>query len=466
MPIALGAVFYLATRTRKILHLFLIGWTFGLVFFLLGLWWVYAALSGHVGFSPLPALLLTVLFCSVLSLATALPTALAGLCQNTGCRLFSLAALWTIAEWCRGWWFTGFPWLSFGYSQIPNSPFAAWTPLLGIHGVSWALLMVVACALAAFHWRRNRQALPALAAAIFILTAPALVPDGHRQSGGELRVSLLQGNVAQTLKWDPDQVIKALSDYQKMAQETGEQLIILPETAWPVPFYSLPQEYVAGWHDIATEQQGMVIAGVFLEEGDDTYNAAVLLDGEQVKDYRKTHLTPYGEYQPFPDLARRWLRSEAIQFSGLTAGEENKTLTLPGGTQAGMSICYEDAFGDEWREQLPHAHFLVNITNDAWFDTTAMPYQHLQISQARALETGRWLVRAANTGVTAIINERGEVVRALPLKSQEALTGTIQLRQGATPYVLIGDTGIALIAGLMLLAAAVVDRRKRASPNS
>ena len=314
--------------------------------------------------------------------------------------------------------------------------------------------------------RRNRQALPALAAAIFILTAPALVPDGHRQSGGELRVSLLQGNVAQTLKWDPDQVIKALSDYQKMAQETGEQLIILPETAWPVPFYSLPQEYVAGWHDIATEQQGVVIAGVFLEEGDDTYNAAVLLDGEQVKDYRKTHLTPYGEYQPFPDLARRWLRSEAIQFSGLTAGEENKTLTLPGGTQAGMSICYEDAFGDEWREQLPHAHFLVNITNDAWFDTTAMPYQHLQISQARALETGRWLVRAANTGVTAIINERGEVVRALPLKSQEALTGTIQLRQGATPYVLIGDTGIALIAGLMLLAAAVVDRRKRASPNS
>ena len=458
LPLALLLLFYLIWHNPLPRHIFAAGLAFAFAFFLSGLWWIFSALSGHVGLPVAAALSLTALLCLLLALfpATALLLAAWLTLPGSAMRLIVAAACLTLTEWLRSWLFTGFPWLMPGYSQIPSGWLAGWAPLLGVLGVTLILGLSVACVLILLVPRRWLQALLAL---VVFAAAPSLVNSAWRwvTPAGQVSVSLLQGNVPQSLKWEEEIVVQALADYLRMAEAATGRIIILPETALPMPMAALPSGYISRLRALADERLGSIVIGVFRQDEAGIYNAAVALEKNTAAEYRKVHLTPYGEYLPFADVLQPLLGAAGIPYSGLSPGDRSPPLPLVDGMYTSLSICYEILFADEWRHQLPAALFLTHITNDAWFDKTIMPHQHLRIAQARALETGRWLVRAANTGVTAVIDNDGRVVDQLPQKVRGVLTHDITLYRGATPYVLLGDSTAVLLA-LLLLAGGIGQR--------
>ncbi|MCH9705640.1 MAG: apolipoprotein N-acyltransferase [Proteobacteria bacterium] len=456
-PIALGILFYWAARSDYIWHNFSLGLAFGFSFFSAGLWWIDSALAGHIGLPGSAAALLTILFALFLAVFPALALALATVLTPSGgiSRLLSLAASWTFLEWIRSWLLSGFPWLSLGYSQIPDGWLAPWAPIVGIFGVTFALTLMVVAVLTLLTLRKRRGIglilLLLLASAPFINNVWKWTPPA-----GTLTISLLQGNVKQSLKWEAEEVRRALADYIELAEAAEGRIIIMPETALPMRIEDLPDGYIERLQRIATERYGAVITGLFLEEEEKIYNAAVVLNERSDERYRKIHLTPYGEYLPFADVLQPLLGAADIPYANLSAGATPAPpLRLPDGILAAIFICYEAIFGNEVRQRLPAALFLINITNDAWFDQTAMPQQHLQMAQARALESGRWLVRAANTGITAVINAKGQVVATLPEQVRGVLTEQIILQSGSTPYVIWGDAAIVLLVLLILFAGAL-----------
>ena len=370
-------------------------------------------------------------------------------------RFLPLPLAGALAEWLRGILFTGFPWLAIGYSQTEPSPLSGWLPLLGIDGVNLAVAL-----LAVFFvllMRRNMRTAAVMGIICIIGGGLLLTKVSWTTGKGHISVSLLQGNVPQSLKWQAGAVEKAMRDYLSMAKQASGKLIILPETALPIRWSDIPADYLQSLQEAAGD--GAILAGLFMEDNG-LHNAAAVLDKNGIgADYRKRHLTPYGEYLPFANILSPLLLAADIPYFSLSAGKKSAALPLLS-TFAGISICYEDAFGDEWRSQLPAAQFLVNMTNDGWFDGSVMLAQHLQISQVRAAEFGRWLARATNTGLTAIINHKGEIVDFLPPQTQGILAGDIDLRIGATPLVRWGIWPSLLLSALLLLAVWAVGWRR------
>lgn len=456
MPPALAFLFYLILQSRHWRTAAAAGFVFGLLFFGCGLWWIYGALSGYIGLPAIAALILWILLCAALSLYPALAAAAARRIGGGGGGI-ALAGLWALAEWLRGWLFSGFPWLAVAYSQTEVSPVFGWLPVVGIAGANLILALVCTIPVVAVKFPKLRVAALAIMAAV-LGGGAALANYEWTRPAGVMDVSLLQGNVAQNLKWRDGEVARAMKDYLRMAENAPGRLIVLPETALPMRFANLSASYVAALRKIAAGREGAVLTGVFVEERAELYNAAVAIGDFPAAVYRKRHLTPYGEYLPFAAVLRPLLLAADIPYNSLAAGKAAAALPLPG-VRVAVSICYEDAFGDEWRTQLPQAQLLINITNDGWFDGSAMLLQHRQMSQARAAEFGRWLVRATNTGQTAIINQRGRVVAELAAGTQGMLNGEVMLREGATPFVRFGEWP-ALVLSLVSVVGGLWYRRR------
>lgn len=469
MAPSLAVLFFVVARSQTRFAAAVAGFAFGLAFFGIGLRWIFGALGGYIGLPLLAAAALSALLCAALSLYPALVAALSwrdGFSRTPEERardratiLLSLAGLWSFGEWLRGGLFGGFPWLAAGYSQTAESPLHGWLPIFGIAGVN--LFTALTAALLALLFSRPWNA-PRTAAAVFALAAiwggGALAARLEwTRPAGEISVSLLQGNVRQELKWREGEVERALRDYLRMAEESPGRWIILPETALPMRLSDVPPEILSALRGLAAERDGAVLAGVFAEEGGELFNAAAALGDFPAADYRKRHLTPYGEYLPFAEVLRPILLAADIPYNSLAAGGRAAAMSLPGG-EAAVSICYEDIFPAEWRTQLPRAGVLINITNDGWFDGSAMPRQHFRMSQARAAEFGRGLARATNTGITALTDHRGRTISELPESRRGALHGTITLRAGATPFVRYGELP-ALALSAMLIFGAMLWRR-------
>ena len=248
-------------------------------------------------------------------------------------------------------------------------------------------------------------------------------------AGEEITISLLQGNVKQKIKWQPGAVEQALADYLQMAIQAKGRIIILPETALPMIKSDLPRGYADILDDIAAARNGAIIAGMFEKQNGKTYNAAVAFGDFAASSYRKRHLTPYGEYLPFAEITAPFLQREWMAFFALSPGVRDTPLTIPF-ANIGIAICYEDIFGGELRTAMAQADFLANLTNDGWFDGSMMAAQHLRYSQTRALESAKDIVRATNTGISAIINHRGKIISQLPPQTTAILEGAITTRTG------------------------------------
>lgn len=434
-----------------------LGFAFGLGWFGLGTSWVYVSINTYGGLPAPLAALATLLFCLVLALFPALAALLFATLRRAPqlARAAAFAALWTLAEWARSWAFTGFPWLSLGYSQAPPSPLAGYAPVLGVYGVT--LATAAAAALLVVSLRRGgagpRRLAAVLALAVLALGA-ALRPVAWTAPQGEpLRVALLQGNVAQDLKWRPEQLDDSLRIYLELLRTHPAQLTLLPETAIPAFLDQVPDEYLRTLRGHARAQGGDVVFGVVTGEGDRYANAAVSLGMAPMQVYAKSHLVPFGEFVPpgfqwFLDLMQ-------IPLSGFTPGPDRQAPLRLDGQEVAVDICYEDAFGTEIARALPQATLLVNLSNTAWFGDSLAAPQHLQIAQLRALETGRPMLRATNTGMTAVVAPDGTVQAVLPPFVRDALVAEVRGYAGVTPFARWGNLAALALAALLLAAAAL-----------
>lgn len=431
------------------------GFCYGLGFFLTGVSWVYVSLHDVGGMAAPLAVVATLLFCAYLALFPALAGYAFGRWRGASAwRDAALAAgCWTLAEGLRGWAFTGFPWLALGYSQAPPSPLAGFAPLVGSYGVG----LIAAFLAAALIFHRCRGWIVAVGVALVGLglrdvawTTPV---------GEPISVSLLQGNVPQSLKWDPQHLSLSIDSYVRLARENPATLTVLPETAIPLFFDQLPRETLD-----SLAQHGDLLLGMAVRHRDGSYvNAAVAVSPDPtlgVRIYAKRHLVPFGEYVPpgfawFYDLVH-------IPMSNFSAGPPEQPPMAIAGQWIAPNICYEDLFGEGIIRALPQATLLVNLTNTAWFgDSLAQP-QHLQIARMRALETGRMMLRATNTGITAAIAPDGRVLDQLPAFTVGALRVEAQGFSGLTPYARWGNAPALLLAiGAILPACLAVWRRRR-----
>lgn len=454
--LALAGLFYLWSIAPGSKWAALEGFAFGLGFFGTGVSWVYVSLHDFGGMPFAAAVAATALFCALLALFPALAGGLQGHLKNTPAALRLMAlipALWALSEWLRGWILTGFPWLAMGYSQPPTSPLSGFASLLGVYGVS---LMTALCAGAlTLLITGNRRSQAVIAITLVLGSGWALKQVEWVEAVGDpITISLLQGNIEQDIKWRPEQARATLETYSALAAMSHGKLIIMPETAIPMFITDLPPFYLDRLKALGRQRGGDVVFGMPEEDAPGEYfNSAFSLGTSSPQTYRKSHLVPFGEFLPLRPLLDWILNILHIPLSDFSRGAEVQQPISVAGVKLAVDICYEDVFGEEIIRQLPQATMLANLTNDAWFGHSIGPWQHLQIAQMRAMESGRTMVRATNTGVTAIINQRGEVEKQAPIFVTTILEGTAQAFQGSTPFVRFGNLPTLLLIILLLLPA-------------
>lgn len=462
-PVAVATLalfFWLVERAPSPRDAALRGFAFGLGLFLAGVSWVYVSLN-EFGMMPAPlAAIATLGFCAYLAL---FPAALAWIARRWAAppwagALLVLPALWVLAEWLRATLFTGFPWLTFGYTQI-DSPLAGFAPISGVFGLSLGIALTAGAILAMASVRpRARLALVALVV--------ALHGTGHVLQGVQwtqprpapISVALLQGNIPQELKFVPGRFESILDTYGRQVASTKARLIVLPETAVPRFLDEVDPRWLETLREHAIANGGDVLVGI--PTGDiraDYFNSVISLGSSAPQTYSKLHLVPFGEFVP-PGFG--WVvQVLRIPLSDFTRGAAEQRPLAIAGERIAVNICYEDAFGAEIIRQLPEATILVNVSNVAWFGDSLAPAQHLEISRMRAIETGRPMLRATNTGVTAIIEPRAGGVRQLAQFTEGVLEGEVHGATGTTPYIRFGDRPVLLAAAALLLLAAALRRR-------
>jgi len=443
-----------------------LGFAFGFGLFGAGIAWLYVALHDYGGMPMLLAAIAIAIFAALLALFPAIVGyAQARLRARFGGRegvpvfvvmLLLIPALWVLLEWLRGLLFTGFPWLVMGYTQAADSPLAGYAPLFGVYGVS--LLMAVSAGLLALLWqvRMDKPGKIALAGLLLLWLAGAALRtvEWVQPEGEPFKVSLLQGNIEQGIKFEEGSLVYSMETYRRLAQSTDARLIVMPETALPMLREEVPENYGNILRKHARQNAGDMLIGLFERDRGLYYNSVVSLGSSQSQSYRKNHLVPFGEFIPLRPVLG-WLINELlhIPMSDQARGGERQQLLQVAGQEVAVNICYEDVFGEEIIRYLPEASLLVNVTNDAWYGKSHAAMQHNQISQMRALETGRMMLRATNTGVTSIIGNDGRVQQMLPQHEEGVLSGMVQGYSGSTPYVRWGNAAMLGLIGLMLAAA-------------
>jgi apolipoprotein N-acyltransferase len=421
---------------------FLRGYLFGLGQYGFGVSWIYVSLHDYGGADGVTATGLTALFVMFLALYPALAGFLARRFSPSASPAVSLLlvfpSIWVLVEWFRGWFLSGFPWLQVGYSHI-TTPLGAIGPLAGVYGVSLAVAALSGLFLYAFYGRRYRAILAMVG--IFAVCAGLGRIQWTQPAGAPFKASLLQGNVPQNVKWQPEFQQATLDLYTEMTRKHWDsRLIIWPETAVPAFYHQVKDTYFAKLQGEAEQNDSDLLIGIPVLElpTDNYYNALVGL-GSHSGAYFKRHLVPFGEFLPLRPVLGFVLDLLEIPLSDFSRGAEGQEPLVAAGYPLAATICYEDIFGQESLTDLPRAAYLVNVTNDAWFGDSIAPHQHLQMAQMRARETGRYMLRATNTGVTAVISPDGTIVKQAPLFQKAAITAEIVPMQGATGYVRFGD---------------------------
>ncbi len=451
-----------------------LGFIFGLGLFGTGASWVYVSIH-EFGFMPAPlAAFLVFLFVAFLSLFPAVAGWLQARTVRPGIyrMLFAMPVFWVLTEWLRGWLMTGFPWLHLGYSQS-NSLLMNMAPLIGVYGMSLlvailaAFLALMIKAAIAKRWQRLLVS-GCLFAGIFFVSWIAGGLQFITPAGEKVDIALLQGNVPLSEKWKPGASHQIISQYVALSRKVvnDSEIIVWPEGAVPDSW-----QHVSAWLGISLprRQDGSVpdylIGTIDSEPYGNYYNAAIsLVDPKKIpaviEVYRKQHLVPFGEYLPLKPLLSWLIDYLKIPMSDFSSWQGAQPDIELGGWPVAVSICYEDAFGEELATTVSGAAFLVNVSEDAWFGDSLAPHQRLQMAQVRARESGRYFVRAANTGITAVINEKGEIISSLKQFTSDVLVSEVVPMKGITPYVRYGNGLFLVLLLLWFLPVLIVWIRK------
>lgn len=437
-----------------------LGFFFGLGMFAVGVSWVFVSMHNFGNMSATLSVFATMLFIA----GMALFPALAGLLQarfNFTTDLWRLVVvmpvLWVLVEWLRSWLLTGFPWLTIGYSQtgVPLAGYAAWT---GVFGVS--LAVAGSAGLLLSWWRsgwRSGWRMGAIMVVVWAVGLAASLPAWVSPAGKPVRVALVQGNVPLAIKWSPDYREDIFNLYLRLSRNHRDaDLIVWPEGALPLVLEEMPPEFEKSLRQEARNYKTDFLFGAVSQQKADgqlRYFNTVASIGRVDGQYRKRHLVPFGEYPPLKPLFSWLLNAMNIPMSDFSKGDNNQAPLQLAGNPVGISVCYETAFGNEIIDVLPQARLLVNVSENAWFGNSLGPHQLLQMTQMRAIETGRPILRADNAGLSAVMDHRGRLLAVTPQFQQSVLQASVQPMTGTTPYVRFGNWPIiillfALLAGL------------------
>jgi len=454
------SLLFVAWQADKLRYAVIRGFLFGLGMFGVGVSWVYVAIHDF-GSASLPlAAGLTALFVCFLALYLALlGYVLKRFAQHTDAHLnfiFLFPVSWLVFEWFKGWFLTGFPWLEVGIGQL-DGPLHGYTPVIGVLGVS--LLTAVSAGLIATAITTKR--FWALLIVIVIWGTGYSLSDKNwtEPKGRPIKVSLIQGNIPQAIKWDKDQLFKTLALYQKRTEQNWDSdLIVWPENAVTVFYHQVKEFYLDPLAEQARANSTDILLGLpYMDLASKEYFNSMMSLGSHQGFYHKSHLVPFGDFVPFA-----WLRGLIAFFdlpmSSFAPGPSQQDLLHAAGQDIGISVCYEDVFSLEVLRTVPAAGLLVNATNNAWYGDSFAPHQHLQISQNRALETGRPILRVTTNGISALIDPHGKLQATTKQFEEAVLTGNIQPQQGSTPYVIWGQWPIMLLSLFMFIVWAYYRR--------
>lgn len=442
-------VLYLFGQSKqpKSSHAFRDGFLLGLGYFVIALWWIFISLHDVGGMTIWLSSLAVIALASLMAVYFGLSNLIAQQVNHVFWRSLSIPAAWVLAEYLRGQIFTGFPWMGFAESQV-NGPFANIAPYFG--GLACTFLFVWAALLI------SRPHLKSIAVVLGMIVVVQVlgVWSFTKPKDAPITVRLIQGNFEQSLKFNPAEILKQIHFYRDQIIKAPADLIIVPETAFPWPETDIPDQSIERIQAFANETGAQVLLGLIgkIPKGDTAVQYSNRVSGFSkempIYHYDKHHLVPFGEFippgfqwfvdafrVPMSDFARGSIRQEPFAIRP----KSNPDHPL----YAAISICYEDIFGNEIATRIRNSqepvNVLVNVTNLAWFGQSQAPMQQLRLSQLRSLETGLPSLRATNTGITAVIDPRGQVLASLEQFVQGELDASVQAFEGHTPYVSWGN---------------------------
>lgn len=452
------------------------GFAYGIGWFATGVSWVHVSIATFGGMPLIASLSIMALLVLYLAVYPMIAALMFHVLQQRVPTLSALvfAVSWTFAENLRSWMLTGFPWLSLGYSQT-ESWYGPWASLIGENGITFILAMTAA--LPAMLWRQQRGQhvtldKPALLQAAAVLVFAALSPllsSGVTATAQVQPVALVQGNIQQELRWDPDQALPTMKKYMDLTKPVlNNRLVIWPEAGVP-QLEPLAQGYLINLDMQAQEQSSAVITGILdAKRNGDAFNGMIVLGQQDPKiptasyyyetrnRYQKHHLLPIGEFVPFESLLRDVAPFFDLPNSSFARGSWQQPNLVAKGYQLLPALCFEIAFPRQILANFTaKTDFILTVSNDAWFGDSHGPWQHLQIAQMRAREFGRPVLRATNNGVTAVIDANGHIRHQLPQFTDGVLTDEVPLYQGQTLYSQLGDWPLYVIWFALALTVAL-----------
>lgn len=376
----------------------------------------------------------------------------------------AFASLWVLQEWLKTWVLTGFPWLFVGYAYTSVPFVLSLAPMVGVFGISFLSVLVSSSVVEVYRHKAGFLLLGFLG----VLAGVGLYlanPTWTKATGEKLSVSLVQGNVSQDIKWISEYQGEIMQNYAELTQtEWGQDLIVWPEAAITV-FQDEAEPFLNQASLIAQLSDTTLATGIPYREmtqaGDKYFNSLMVL-GRDTGVYKKQRLVPFSEYVPLQDVVDIMPAiMDGLTVISNTKGDKNQPTITIKNKAMGVAICYEVAYPTTVRHNAKNSQFMLTVSNDAWFGTSAGPYQHLQMVKMRAMETGRWFVRSTNTGITAIIDDKGQIIAQAPQFERTVLRGQVQMRQGKTPYVKWGDYPVLAISVVLVLLSMWAGKNQR-----
>lgn len=457
------------------------GWSFGIGWFGAGISWVHVSIEKFGGLPLVGSVGLMLLLCSYLSLFPALAFHCIKKYSQPTHWLWSLPAFWFVSEWLRGWFLTGFPWLSLGYTQT-TGPISAWAPLIGEAGISALLVGFAAFLSAQLHQKQLRNAFIGVSLAYGL---SVLIGQIHwfNASPEKIKVTMIQGNIKQELRWVPEQDIPTMNKYLNLTQSHWDaDVVIWPEAAIP-RLEPLAKTYLDTVNQIAKESETGLITGIvnYNFESREAFNTLITLGQSRSavnpeegayyyghpNRYEKHHLLPIGEFIPMEDFLRGLAPIFDLPMSSFSRGDYVQTNLEANGVHFAPAICFEIAFPNQIRANLnSDTDFIITVSNDAWFGNSHGPHQHLEIAKMRALEFGVPVLRATNNGITAFIDAKGNTQSQAPQFQDATLTQDITPAHGTTPYRLYGNAPLWALSIISLLLTARFKRNFFHTPNA